>query len=489
MGKPTGFIEKDREYIHKRPVEERVKDWKEYVLPFEPSHLKDQAARCMDCGIPFCHQGCPLGNIIPDWNDLVYRDRWQEAIERLHATNNFPEFTGRLCPAPCENSCTLGLDVYKQPVNIKAIEVAIIDRAFQEGWVKPMPPAKLTGKKVAVVGSGPAGLACAQQLARVGHKVTVFERADRIGGLLRYGIPEFKMEKRHIDRRMKQMEAEGVEFKVNSNIGHNVPIEDLRKNFDAIVLCGGATQARNLPVPGRELKGVHFAMEYLPQSNKVQEGDKVENQIHAKGKHVIVIGGGDTGADCIGTAHRQGAKSVTSLEVLPKPPAERAADNPWPQWARILRVAGAHEEGGEILYSVTAKEFTGENGVVKKLKGIKVEWVPQPFDPAQGRPAGPPKMQEVPGSEFELPADLVLLAMGFLGPEKNPLFEKLGIELDQRSNVKGNAGKMTNVPGVFTAGDMTRGQSLIVWAIAEGRAAARGVDQYLMGETTLPSPL
>ena len=481
MGKPTGFMEQGREYLHKRPVEERVKDWKEYVLPFEPSHLKDQAARCMDCGIPFCHQGCPLGNIIPDWNDLVYRDRWREAIERLHATNNFPEFTGRLCPAPCENSCTLGMDVYKQAVNIKAIEVSIIDHAFQEGWVKPMPPAKLTGKKVAVVGSGPAGLAAAQQLARVGHKVTVFERADRIGGLLRYGIPEFKMEKRHIDRRMKQMEAEGVEFKVNANIGHNVPIEDLKKNYDAIVLCGGATQARNLPVPGRDLKGIHFAMEYLPQSNKVQEGDKVENQIHAKGKHVIVIGGGDTGADCIGTAHRQGAKSVTSLEVLPKPPAERAADNPWPEWARILRVAGAHEEGGEILYSVTAKEFTGENGAVKKLKGIKVEWIPQP--------AGPPKMQEIAGSEFELPADLVLLAMGFLGPEKNPLFEKLGIELDQRSNVKGDANKMTNVPGVFVAGDMTRGQSLIVWAIAEGRAAARGCDLWLMGETTLPSPL
>ena len=474
-------MEQEREYLHKRPVEERVKDWKEYVLPFEPSHLKDQAARCMDCGIPFCHQGCPLGNIIPDWNDLVYRDRWREAIERLHATNNFPEFTGRLCPAPCENSCTLGMDVYKQAVNIKAIEVSIIDRAFKEGWVKPMPPAKLTGKKVAVVGSGPAGLACAQQLARVGHKVTVFERADRIGGLLRYGIPEFKMEKRHIDRRMKQMEAEGVEFKVNANIGHNVPIEDLKKNYDAIVLCGGATQARNLPVTGRELKGVHYAMEYLPQSNKVQEGDKVADQITAKGKHVIVIGGGDTGADCIGTAHRQGAKSVTSLEVLPKPPAERAANNPWPEWARILRVAGAHEEGGEILYSVSTKEFTGENGTVKKLKGVKIEWAPQP--------AGPPKMQEIAGSEFELPADLVLLAMGFLGPEKNPLFEKLGIELDQRSNVKGDPNKMTNVPGVFVAGDMTRGQSLIVWAIAEGRAAARGCDLWLMGETTLPSPL
>jgi glutamate synthase (NADPH/NADH) small chain len=481
MGKPTGFMETGREVPHKRSVVERVKDWKEYQIPLAPDHLKNQAARCMDCGIPFCHMGCPLGNIIPDWNDLVYRDRWQEAIERLHATNNFPEFTGRLCPAPCENSCTLNMDVYTQPVAIKQIEVSIIDHAWKEGWVKPMPPSKLTGKKVAVVGSGPAGLACAQQLARVGHKVTVFERADRIGGLLRYGIPEFKMEKRHVDRRMEQMKAEGVEFKTNANIGHNVLIEDLRKNFDAIVLCGGATQARNLPIPGRELKGVYYAMEYLPQSNKVQEGDKVENQIHAKDKHVVILGGGDTGADCIGTAHRQGAKSVTSLELLPKPPETRAVNNPWPEWARILRVAPAHEEGGDILYSVSTKQFLGENNILKKLQVVKVEWIPQP--------AGPPKLQEIAGSEFEIPADLVFLAMGFTGPEKNPLFEKLGIELDQRSNVKADANKMTNVPGVFVAGDMTRGQSLIVWAIAEGRTAAKGVDQWLMGETTLVAPL
>ena len=481
MGKPTGFMETGRELPHKRPIVERVKDWKEYQLPLEPDHLKNQASRCMDCGIPFCHMGCPLGNIIPDWNDLVYRDRWQEAIERLHATNNFPEFTGRLWPAPCENSCTLNLDVYSQPVTIKQIEVSIIDHAWKEGWVKPLPPHKLTGKKVAVVGSGPAGLACAQQLARVGHKVTVFERADRIGGLLRYGIPEFKMEKRHVDRRMEQMKVEGVEFKTNANIGHNVPVEDLKKNFDAIVLCGGATQARNLPIAGRELKGVYYAMEYLPQSNKVQEGDKVESQIHAKDKHVVILGGGDTGADCIGTAHRQGAKSVTSLELLPKPPATRAGNNPWPEWARILRVAPAHEEGGEILYSGSTKQFLGENGILKKLQIIKVEWIPQP--------AGPPKLQEIEGSEFEIPADLVFLAMGFTGPEKNPLFEKLGIELDQRSNVKADANKMTNVPGVFVAGDMTRGQSLIVWAIAEGRTAAKGVDQWLMGETTLVAPL
>ncbi len=480
MGKPTGFMEAGRELAHKRPVAERVRDWKEYMLPPDPAHLKVQAARCMDCGVPFCHQGCPLGNIIPDWNDLIYRDRWQEAIERLHATNNFPEFTGRLCPAPCENSCVLGLDVHKQPVTIKQIEVSIIDHAWANGWVKPMPPKTLTGKKVGVVGSGPAGLACAQQLARVGHKVTVFERADRIGGLLRYGIPEFKMEKRHINRRMEQMTEEGVEFKVNANIGHNVLIEDVIKNFDAIVLSCGATQARDLPVQGRELKGVHFAMEYLPQSNKVQEGDKVENQLHAKDKHVIIIGGGDTGADCIGTAHRQGAKSVTSLEVLPKPPNERAPDNPWPQWARILRIAPAHEEGGEVIYSVSTKKFAGDNGIVKKLHGVKVDWVREP--------SGQFKMQDIPGSEFVLDADLVLLAMGFLGPEKNPLFEKLGIELDNRSNVKADENKMTNVPGVFVAGDMTRGQSLIVWAIAEGRQAARGADLWLMGETTLTAP-
>lgn len=474
-------METNRELPHKRPVAERVKDWKEYSLAPELSHLKAQAGRCMDCGVPFCHQGCPLGNIIPDWNDLVYRDRWKDAIERLHATNNFPEFTGRLCPAPCENSCTLAIDVYNQPVTIKQIEVSIIDRAWDEGWVKPMPPKKKTGKKVAVVGSGPAGLACSQQLARVGHEVTLFERADRIGGLLRYGIPEFKMEKRHINRRMQQMEAEGVKFVVNANIGHNVPIEDLRKNFDAIVLAGGATQARNLDVPGRELKGAYFAMEYLPQSNKTQEGDKVENQITAKGKHVVILGGGDTGADCIGTAHRQGAKSVTSFELLPLPPDTRPADNPWPQWARIFRTAPAHEEGGERTYSVLTKKLTGENGVLKKLHAVKLEWIPQP--------AGPPKMQEIAGSEFAIDADLVLLAMGFLGPEKNPLFEKLGVELDQRSNVKADANKMTNVPGVFVAGDMTRGQSLIVWAIAEGRAAARGCDLWLMGETNLPSPL
>jgi glutamate synthase (NADPH/NADH) small chain len=373
------------------------------------------------------------------------------------------------------------MDSYTQPVTIKQMEVSIIDHAWNEGWVKPQLPLKKTGKKVAVVGSGPAGLACAQQLARAGHAVTVYERADRIGGLLRYGIPEFKMEKRHINRRMEQMQAEGVTFVVNANVGVTIPIEDLRKNFDAIVLCGGATQARNLDAPGRELKGTYFAMEYLPQSNKVQEGDKVENQINAKDKHVVILGGGDTGADCIGTAVRQGCKSLVSLELLPQPPDTRPGDNPWPQWARVFRTAPAHDEGGERLFSVMTKKMTGENGILKKLHAVKLEWIPQP--------AGPPKMQEVAGSEFEIPADLVFLAMGFTGPEKNPLFEKLGIEMDARSNVKADANKMTNVPGVFVAGDMTRGQSLIVWAISEGRKAAQGADKWLMGETLLESVL
>ena len=480
MAKPTGFLEAGREQPHKRPVAERVKDWKEYVPLLPADKLKIQAARCMDCGIPNCHgpYGCPLGNLFPEWNDLVWKDRWREAIDRLHATNNFPEFTGRLCPAPCEHGCTLSMDSYGQPVSIKLIEQAIIDRAFEEGWVKPLPPSVLTGKKVAVVGSGPAGLAAAQQLARVGHAVTVFERADRIGGLLRYGIPEFKMEKRVLDRRLKQMEAEGVVFRVNANVGVNPAIEELRGSFDAIVLCCGSTAPRDLPVPGRDLSGVHFAMEYLVQSNKACEGDSVAGQILATGKHVVVIGGGDTGADCIGTAHRQGAKSVTSLELLPQPPDKRSPDNPWPEWARVHRTAGAHEEGGTRLFSVLTKSLEGVGGKVSKLHGVKVEWKPQP--------SGGPKMEEAPGSSFEIPADLVLLAMGFTGPEKSPFFGALGLELDARGNVKSGPDKMTNVQGVFTAGDMTRGQSLIVWAIAEGRAAARGCDLWLMGETSLP---
>lgn len=480
MAKITGFLEEHRKKLRYRPVAERIKDWKEYVLPFPSDELNRQAARCMDCGIPFCHQGCPLGNIIPDWNDLVYRDRWREAIDRLHATNNFPEFTGTLCPAPCENACVLGMDVYREPVNIKAVELAIIDHAWEQGWIKPQPPKLKTGKRVAVVGSGPAGLACAQQLARVGHDVTVFERADRVGGLLRYGIPNFKMEKWRIDRRLEQMRAEGVRFVTNAFVGYDPKAEALRRDFDAIVLCGGATRPRDLPVPGRELEGIYFAMEYLIPSNRLQEGDKDVALIDANGKHVVIIGGGDTGADCISTAHRQGAASVVSLELLPKPPENRSSDNPWPEWARIHRTAPAHEEGGERLFSVMTKRFTGENGKVQKLQAVRVKW-----EKDEGGRMTP---REEDGSAFELPADLVLLAMGFLGPEKGPLLRDLGVELDARGNIKTDENKMTSQDGVFAAGDMRRGQSLIVWAIAEGRSAARGVDRWLMGSTTLEAP-
>jgi glutamate synthase (NADPH/NADH) small chain len=482
MGKVTGFIEIKRKKHPTRPVEERIHDWREVYLPYPTSDLRDQGARCMDCGIPFCHQGCPLGNLIPDWNDLVYRDRWQAAIERLHATNNFPEFTGRLCPAPCEGSCVLGINA--DPVTIKAVEVSIIDRAFAEGWVTPRPPATRTSKKVAVVGSGPAGLAAADQLNRAGHSVIVFEKSDRIGGLLRYGIPEFKMEKRVLDRRLAIMEAEGVAFKGGVNVGGgDMPAARLRSEFDAVVLAAGAGHPRDLPVPGRELQGVHFAMEYLTLQNKRCEGDVIPDEafITARGKHVIIIGGGDTGADCLGTAHRQGAKTVTQLELLPQPPAERAPDNPWPQWPNIFRVSTAHEEGGERLYAVSTQRFTGdETGHVRALHAVKVEMV---------RKDGRLSFDPVPGSEFEIPADLVLLAMGFLGPERGPLVDDLGLKLTDRGNVWRDERWMTNVPGVFTAGDMQRGQSLIVWAIAEGRSAARGVDQYLTGDSKLPAPL
>ena len=481
MGKVTGFIEIQRKKHPTRSVEERVRDWREVYLPAATTDLQGQGARCMDCGIPFCHQGCPLGNLIPDWNDLVYRDRWRTAIDRLHSTNNFPEFTGRLCPAPCEGSCVLGIN--DDPVTIKDIEVAIIDRAFQDGWVVPQPPETRTYKKIAVVGSGPAGLAAADQLNRAGHSVTVFEKSDRIGGLLRYGIPEFKMEKRVLDRRLALMEAEGVIFRSGTDIGVDVPVARLKSDYDAVLLAAGAGQPRNLPVPGRELKGIHFAMEYLTLQNRKCEGDFVPDSefISADGKHVIIIGGGDTGADCLGTAHRQRAKSVTQLELLPMPPKERGPDNPWPQWPHIFRVSPAHEEGGERLYSVSTQRFSGDaDGHVRALHAVKVAMVEK-----DGRVT----VQPIPGSEFEIPADLVLLAMGFVGPERGPLVDDFGLRLTERGNVWRDERWMTSVPGVFTAGDMQRGQSLIVWAIAEGRSAARAIDYYLMGESALPAPL
>jgi glutamate synthase (NADPH/NADH) small chain len=481
MGKPTGFIEYGRKLPTRRPVEERLHDWQEVYNPFPLQMVQEQGARCMDCGIPFCHQGCPLGNLIPDWNDLVYRDRWREALDRLHATNNFPEFTGRLCPAPCEASCVLGINA--DPVTIKQIEVSIIDRAWEEGWVTPRPPAKLTGKKVAVIGSGPSGLACAQQLARAGHAVTLFERADRIGGLLRYGIPEFKMEKRHLDRRLAQMAAEGVVFRPCVNVGVEVDARELRSDFDAIVLTGGATHARDLPIPGRELKGIYQAMQFLPLANRRALGDEIpeEQFISARGKRVVIIGGGDTGADCLGTVHRQGCAAVHQFEIVPRPPDGRPASNPWPQWPNIFRVSSAHEEGGEREYAINTKRFVDDgHGSVAALETVRVE---------MGFDNGRPVFNDVPGSEETYKAELVLFAMGFIGPEKGGMLEQLGVEFDPRGNVKADANKMTNVPGVFTAGDMTRGQSLIVWAIAEGRHAAHGVDQYLMGHTDLPKPL
>jgi glutamate synthase (NADPH) small chain len=480
VGKPTGFIEIARKKQPSRPVTERVRDWREVYLPYANETLAQQGARCMDCGIPFCHQGCPLGNLIPDWNDLIYRDRWQIAIERLLATNNFPEFTGRLCPAPCEGACVLGIN--SDPVTIKAIENAIIERAFDEGWISPRPPASRSGKRIAVVGSGPAGLAAADQLNKAGHWVTVFERADRIGGLLRYGIPEFKMEKRVLDRRLAVLEAEGVKFRTNANIGEGIPADELRREFDAVVLCGGATIPRDLPIPGRQLSGVHFAMEYLTQQNRRCEGDDLSSAplITAAGKRVVIIGGGDTGADCLGTAHRQGARSIHQFELLPKPPDARADSNPWPQWPQIFRVSTAHEEGGERLFSVSTTEFAGDSdGRLEGLKGVSVV-------PAQEN--GRMTFKPVPGSEFTLECELVLLAMGFTGAERSAV-DQLGVKLTDRGTVARDEMWMTNVPGVFTAGDMQRGQSLIVWAIAEGRSAARGVDQWLSGQSQLPAPL
>jgi glutamate synthase (NADPH/NADH) small chain len=478
MGDASGFLKYTRELPTRRAVPVRLKDWREVYEPFPIEKVRTQASRCMDCGIPFCNDGCPLGNLIPDWNDLVYRDHWREAVDRLHATNNFPEFTGRLCPAPCEAACVLGINA--DPVTIKQVEVEIIDRAFSEGWVTPVRPTRRTGRRVAVVGSGPAGLAAAQQLTRAGHDVVVFERADRIGGLLRYGIPEFKMEKRHLDRRLEQMRAEGTEFRVNTEIGVDVSADDLRGEFDAIVLAGGATEARGLPIPGSDLDGVHQAMAYLPLANRVQQGDLDATPIDAAGRRVVIIGGGDTGADCLGTAHRQGAASVHQFEIMPRPPDQRAESTPWPLWPLMFRIASAHEEGGERVYSVTTTEFVGEDGRLVGLRGHEV--VSQVVD-------GRPTFDKVEGSEFDLPCDLVFLAMGFMGPEKPGLLTQLGVELDGRGNVVRDRQWSTNVDGVFVCGDMGRGQSLIVWAIAEGRSAAAAVDQHLMGETQLPAPL
>jgi glutamate synthase (NADPH/NADH) small chain len=482
MGKPTGFIEIQRKKQPSRPVEERIRDWNEVYLPYGKDVLRQQAARCMDCGIPFCHQGCPLGNLVPDWNDLVYRDRWQAAIERLHATNNFPEFTGRLCPAPCEGACVLGLN--DDPVTIKSVENAIIERAYEEGWIVADPPSRRrTGKRVAVVGSGPAGLAAADQLNHAGHQVTVFERADRIGGLLRYGIPEFKLEKRVLERRLDVMRTEGVVFKTNAHIGVNLPARSLIRDFDAVVLAGGACQPRDLPIPGRDLAGVHFAMDYLTQANRLCEGDAVadESIITAKGRHVIIIGGGDTGADCLGTVHRQGAASVHQFELLGRPPEARGAANPWPLWPQVFRVSSAHEEGGERVFSVSTQQFVGDPaGRVTSLKAVTVEMV---------HDNGRTHFRSVPGSEVDYKADLVLLAMGFVGAEPGGMLSELGVRMTERGTVWRDDDWMTSVPGVFTAGDMQRGQSLIVWAIAEGRSCARGVDHYLMGRSSLPAPV
>jgi glutamate synthase (NADPH/NADH) small chain len=484
MADPKGFLKYERELPKRRPVEERKRDWIEFYEEFPTEKLQTQAARCMDCGIPFCHQGCPLGNIIPDFNDLTYRGRWEEAVRELHATNNFPEFTGKLCPAPCETACVLGIN--QDPVTIRRIEENLAMRGWAEGWVTPEPPEIRTGRKVAVVGSGPAGLAAAQQLNRAGHTVTVFERDDRIGGLLRYGIPDFKMEKWVLDRRLAQMEAEGVVFRTGVSVGVDITADELRSAFDAIVLAGGSTVPRDLPVPGRELDGIHFAMDFLTPQNRVVAGDPIESvgPISAEGRRVVILGGGDTGADCLGTVHRHGASEVTQIELMPKPPGDRDATMPWPYYPMILRTSAAHEEGGNREWSVSTKAFSGENGRVTKLHGVRLEW----SAPDEN---GRRRMQEIPGSEFTIDADLVLLAMGFVHPQKEGLLAGLDVELHpgpglRTGTIVTDDNYMTSVPGVFAAGDMRRGQSLIVWAIAEGREAARGVDAYLMGVSQLP---
>ena len=482
MGKPTGFIENSRQVPDKRKPVERIHDFKEFYGQWSEQESRDQGSRCMNCSVPFCHQGCPLGNLIPDWNDFVYRGEWKMAIDLLHSTNNFPEFTGRICPAPCEASCVLNIN--EEPVAIEHIEKAIADRAWEEGWIKPLKPKTRTGKTIAIVGSGPSGLAAAQQLNRVGHTVTVFERSSYIGGLLRLGIPEFKLEKSVVQRRIDQMEQEGVIFATNSHIGKNIPTSDLLNNFDVMLLAGGSTQPRDLPIPGRELNGIHFAMEYLPQQNQIISGEtiKPEQIISAEGKRTVILGGGDTGADCLGTAHRQGAEIVYQFELLPEPPVTRNETNPWPQWPLILRTSGAHEEGGVRDYNILTKRFSGYEGSVSKLEAVKVRW---------GKPDknGRPTMEEISGSEFEIEVDLVLLAMGFVHPEHKGMITDLGVTLDERGNVLTDSDKMTNRAGIFSAGDMSRGQSLVVWAIAEGREAARGIDKYLKGSTTLPRVL
>ncbi len=499
MGKPTGFKELPRKMPSRRAVNLRILDWNEIYIPFgdqkkHEQELRDQGARCMDCGIPFCHgpTGCPLGNIIPEWNDLIYRNRWREALDMLFKTNNFPEFTGRICPAPCEEACVLGIN--EKPVTIKLIEQNIIDHAFEAGWITPRPPAMRTGRKVAVIGSGPAGLGAAAQLNKAGHLVTVYERADRIGGLLTYGIPNFKLEKSVVDRRVKLMEADGITVITTATVGVNVKVEDLQRDFDAIVIAAGSTKPRDLPVPGREFKGIHFAMDYLPQANKASLGQPVPNQISAKGKHVIIIGGGDTGADCLGTAIRQGCKSVKQFELLPRPPEGRDGDKlapqngvaPWPYWPVVFRTSSAHEEAIEYGngadcrdFAINTKKFEADaDGNVKKLHGIRLEWVKG----ADGRPT----MQEIKGSEFVLDCDLCFLAMGFVGPEKEGIINTLNLKLDPRGNIAVDENYATSAPGVYAAGDCRRGQSLVVWAISEGRQAARSVDQFLMGRSDLP---
>ncbi len=482
MGKPTGFLDFHRAKGKARPVEERIRDYQEVYRELPLATLKEQGARCMDCGIPFCHQGCPLGNLIPDWNDLVFRDQWKAALERLHATNNFPEFTGTLCPAPCEASCVLGIN--DEPVTIKSVELAIIDRAWREGWVVPEPPRDLTGKKVAIVGSGPAGLAAAQQLRRAGHVVVVFERDDAIGGLLRHGIPDFKMRKERLDQRLQQMVAEGVVFKAGVNVGVDLSAELLLADFDAVCLCGGATQARDLPIPGRELRGIHLAMEFLPQQNRRVAERPIDERsaISAEGKHVVIIGGGDTGADCLGTVHRQGCLGVHQFEIVTRPPDQRDASNPWPQWWNTLKVSSAHEEGGQREYSISTTRFLGENGRVTALETVDVR--------QEKDPEGRPRFVPVPRSERTFPADLVLLAMGFLGPERRDLLDRLGVSYDRLGNVLTDGDRrVVGKTKLYSAGDMARGQSLIVWAIAEGRHVAHTIDRDLMGGSDLPRPL